>query len=159
MRAVVPNRFGIYPSQNALCGRLIPKRGKKSSFWDSPPPEGTPGHINPKTIWNNYSPLTTTTSMRRVKPTRRAMSKGRGTISYVIIKWFCIFAAKNRPFPLSFKVILSLLKVQIYIIDKFYLSCCVFKITCIDNCLPFYRCLNPPGNLLQRLFKFGVVCH
>ena len=22
------------------------------SFWDSPPPEGFPGHINPKTIWN-----------------------------------------------------------------------------------------------------------
>lgn len=30
--------------------------------------------------------------MRRVKSTRRAMSKGRGTISFVIIKCFCIFA-------------------------------------------------------------------
>ena len=51
--AVVPNRFGIHPRQKCLGGRSIPKRGKKSSFWDLPHLEGPPGHINPKTIWNN----------------------------------------------------------------------------------------------------------
>ena len=32
----------------------IPKRRLFASFWDSPPPERPAGHINPKTIWNNY---------------------------------------------------------------------------------------------------------
>ena len=50
---VVPNRFGIDPSQNALCGRLIPKRRIFAPFWDLPPSGGRAGHPNPKTIWNN----------------------------------------------------------------------------------------------------------
>ena len=50
---LVPNRFGIDPSQNALCGRLIPKRRIFAPFWDLPPSDGRAGHPNPKTIWNN----------------------------------------------------------------------------------------------------------
>ena len=50
---VVPNRFGIDPSQNALCGRLIPKRRIFAPFGDLPLSDGPPGHPNPKTIWNN----------------------------------------------------------------------------------------------------------
>ena len=34
----------------------IPKRRLFASFWDSPPLEDPPGHINPKTIWNNSIP-------------------------------------------------------------------------------------------------------
>ena len=32
----------------------IPKRRLFASFWDSPPPDSPPGHINPKTILNNF---------------------------------------------------------------------------------------------------------
>ena len=32
----------------------IPKRRLFVFFWDSPPPERPAGHINPKTIWNNF---------------------------------------------------------------------------------------------------------
>ena len=34
----------------------IPKRRLFASFWDLPPPDSPPGHINPKTIWNNSIP-------------------------------------------------------------------------------------------------------
>ena len=34
----------------------IPKRRLFASFWDSPPPYSLPGHINPKTIWDNSIP-------------------------------------------------------------------------------------------------------
>ena len=34
----------------------IPKRRLFASFWDLPPPDIPPGHINPKTIWNNAIP-------------------------------------------------------------------------------------------------------
>ena len=32
----------------------IPKRRLFAPFWDSPPLHSPPGHINPKTIWNNF---------------------------------------------------------------------------------------------------------
>ena len=32
----------------------IPKRRLFASFWDLPPPDSPPGHINPKTILNNF---------------------------------------------------------------------------------------------------------
>ena len=34
----------------------IPKRRLFASFWDLPPPDSPPGHINPKTILNNAIP-------------------------------------------------------------------------------------------------------
>ena len=34
----------------------IPKRRLFASFWDVPPPDSSPGHINPKTILNNSIP-------------------------------------------------------------------------------------------------------
>ena len=36
----------------------IPKRRLFASFWDLPPPDSLPGHINPKTIWDNSIPGT-----------------------------------------------------------------------------------------------------
>ena len=82
---VVPNRFGIDPSQNALCGRLIPKRRIFAPFWDLPIAESIAGHANPKTIWNNctifqkYRKLHCRfrSLMRRVHPRCRAAASVR----------------------------------------------------------------------------------
>ena len=70
LMAVVPNRFGIHPSSKALEGRSIPKRRLFASFWDLPPPDSLPGHINPKTILNNaiLAPLWTFPALFRRRP-------------------------------------------------------------------------------------------
>ena len=43
----------------------IPKRRLFAPFWDSPPPDGLPGHINPKTIWNNSIPAPSAAGCRQ----------------------------------------------------------------------------------------------
>ena len=51
--SVVPNRFGIDVPWRAVWRGRIPKRGKKSSFWDGPAFQGLLRGVNPKTILNN----------------------------------------------------------------------------------------------------------
>ena len=42
--------------RNCLNALLCSQGGCSKSFWDLPPPHSPPGHINPKTIWNNSIP-------------------------------------------------------------------------------------------------------
>ena len=101
--AVVPNRFGIHPRQKCLGGRSIPKRGKKSSFWDLPPLEGPPGHINPKTIWNNARQHAKVHPATPARPPRAA-ARGEGITKparggSVLLNIVCAAAGQARQEP------------------------------------------------------------